>query len=52
MCFLLERHVRFSGLNAALNKEYDNLITFDLVCHGVPSPKLLESYLSFRMKSG
>jgi len=41
-----------SGLNAALNKEYDNLITFDLVCLGVPSPKLLESYLSFRMKSG
>ena len=27
------------------NKEYDNLYTMDLICHGVPSPKALRKYL-------
>lgn len=34
-----------NGLKAFLQKEYDNLITVDLVCHGVPSPKLWRKYL-------
>lgn len=34
-----------AGLQKFLIKEYDNLITMDLICHGVPSPMLLESYL-------
>lgn len=36
---------QIGGLYAYLNREYDNLITQDLVCHGVPSPKLWEHYL-------
>ena len=49
----LEKIVLFSGtpcqvagLYSFLAKRYDNLITVDLICHGVPSPKLLEEYLS------
>lgn len=34
-----------AGLNKFLAKKYDNLITIDLVCHGVPSPKVLKKYL-------
>lgn len=29
-----------------LKKKYRNLLTIDLVCHGTPSPKLWEKYLS------
>ena len=32
---------QIAGLKSFLMKEYDNLITVDLVCHGVPSQKLL-----------
>lgn len=35
-----------SGLKKYLGKEYENLITVDLVCHGSPSPKLLEMFLN------
>ena len=34
-----------AGLKAYLKKDYDNLITIDLVCHGVPSPKLFNKYI-------
>lgn len=34
-----------NGLKTFLQKDYDNLITVDLVCHGVPSPKLWRKYL-------
>ena len=33
-----------SGLNSFLVKEYENLYTCDIVCHGVPSPKVFEKY--------
>ncbi|MBP1573092.1 MAG: Coenzyme F420 hydrogenase/dehydrogenase, beta subunit C-terminal domain [Oscillospiraceae bacterium] len=33
------------GLHLFLGKKYDNLLTVDLICHGVPSPKLFELYL-------
>ncbi len=36
---------QISGLKKYLNKNYDNLITIDLVCHGVPSPLIWNSYL-------
>lgn len=36
---------QIGGLKRFLGKEYDNLITIDLVCHGVPSPKLFEKYV-------
>lgn len=35
---------QISGLNSFLNKEYDNLYTCDIVCHGVPSPKVFDKY--------
>jgi len=34
------------GLNLFLRKSYDNLLTVDLVCHAVPSPKLFQDYVS------
>lgn len=34
-----------AGLNSFLNKDYENLITVDLICHGVPSPKVFESWI-------
>lgn len=34
-----------SGLNKFLRKEYDNLLMVDIICHGVPSPKVWNMYL-------
>jgi len=34
-----------AGLKSFLNKNYDNLYTIDLICHGVPSPKVFKRYL-------
>lgn len=34
-----------AGLYGVLKKPYENLITADLVCHGVPSQKFLDMYL-------
>lgn len=33
------------GLKLYLNKEYQNLYTIDLVCHGVPSKKVYREYI-------
>ena len=33
-----------AGLYAFLGKDYQNLCTCDLVCHGVPSPKVFAAY--------
>ncbi len=33
------------GLKRYLRKEYAELFTIDLICHGVPSPALLEKYI-------
>jgi coenzyme F420-reducing hydrogenase beta subunit len=38
---------QISGLYKYLGKDYDNLITCDLVCHGTPSPQILKNYLHF-----
>lgn len=34
-----------AGLLAFLSKEYDNLLTMDVICHGVPSPGMWRKYL-------
>lgn len=34
-----------SGLNSYLGKEYEKLYTCDIVCHGVPSPKVYRKYI-------
>ncbi len=36
---------QISGLYAYLQKNYDNLITQDIICHGVPSPMIWNKYL-------
>lgn len=36
---------QIAGLRKFLRKEYDNLLTVDLICHGVPSPLAFKSYL-------
>ena len=36
------------GLYAFLQKDYDNLYTGDIICHGVPSPKVWRKYLEYR----
>ena len=36
---------QIAGLKKYLKKEYDNLLTVDIICHGVPSPKVWREYL-------
>ena len=38
---------QINGLLKYLNKTYDNLITQDFICHGVPSPKIWNKYIDF-----
>lgn len=51
------RYVLFSGtpcqvggLLSFLDKPYDKLILVDLICHGVPSPKVWQHYIDYRRK--
>lgn len=39
---------QIEGLKAYLSKEYKNLITQDIICHGVPSPKAWKGYLEHK----
>ena len=39
-----------SGLMAYLGRDYENLITQDLICHGVPSPLAWRKYMELREK--
>lgn len=42
-----------AGLKCYLNKEYENLILVDVLCHGVPSPKVWKYYAdSIRKEKG
>ena len=36
-----------AGLHLFLRKEYDKLLTVDIVCHGVPSPVIFADYISY-----
>lgn len=38
------------ALKCYLNKEYDNLVLVDFICHGVPSPKVWRQYRTWRTK--
>lgn len=38
---------QIAGLKSFLKREYNNLLTVDLVCHGVPSASLFNSYIKF-----
>lgn len=39
---------QIDGLLQLLGKSYDNLYTQDIICHGVPSPKVWEAYLGYQ----
>ena len=41
---------QIEGLKAYLQKDYDKLYTQDIICHGVPSPKVWKKYLEYRKK--
>lgn len=36
---------QIAGLKAFLKKDFDKLLTADVICHGVPSPLLFEKYI-------
>lgn len=38
---------QITGLLKYLQKDYDNLYTLDIVCHGVPSPKVFRKYKKY-----
>ena len=39
-----------AGLKGFLGRDYKNLLCVDIVCHGVPSPKVWEQYLTWQEK--
>lgn len=39
---------QIAGLKSFLKKDYDNLLTIDVLCHGTPSPKVWQRYLDWR----
>lgn len=41
---------QIAGLKKYLNKPYENLYTVDVLCHGVPSPKIWRMYLAAQKK--
>ena len=43
---------QIAGLKNFLRKDYDNLLTVDVVCHGVPSPKVWQVYLDEIARKG
>jgi coenzyme F420-reducing hydrogenase beta subunit len=38
---------QISGLKSFLRYDYDNLITMDVLCHGVPSNKIFKKYIEY-----
>lgn len=36
---------QIAGLKRYLKKEYSNLYTVDVICHGIPSPKIYKKYI-------
>lgn len=41
---------QIAGLKSYLKREYENLLTIDLVCHGVPSPLVFNKYKEYMEK--
>lgn len=39
---------QIGGLLSYIGREYDNLITQDIICHGVPSPMIWQKYLEYQ----
>lgn len=41
---------QIAGLKGFLQRDYDNLITIDLICHGVPSRRMFSDYIKLLEK--
>lgn len=41
---------QIAGLKSYLNNSYENLLTVDLICHGVPSPLIFKKYIGWLSK--
>lgn len=39
---------QIEGLRSFLRKDYEKLLCVDIICHGVPSPKIWSKYIDFR----
>ena len=39
---------QINGLSLFLGKDYSNLFLLDIICHGVPSPKLWKEYVEYQ----
>lgn len=39
---------QIAGLKKFLRKDYENLLTVEVVCHGVPSPMVWQDYLDYK----
>lgn len=50
LCYFVGTPCQVAGLKSFLRKEYDNLITSDLVCHGVPNQDLFNKHISYLQK--
>lgn len=48
--FFVGTPCQVAGLNMFLGKEYENLITCDLICHGVPTQKFFDKYIAYYEK--
>lgn len=41
---------QIAGLQKFLGKEYDNLLTIDIICHGVPNAKMFQDFIATKEK--
>jgi len=41
---------QIAGLKSYLGQDYDNLLCVDIICHGVPSPLVLQKYIAYQEK--
>lgn len=42
---------QIAGLKCFLRKDYENLLTVEVICHSVPSPRVWQQYLSEKLQS-
>lgn len=43
---------QIAGLKKYLGKDNDNLITCDIICHGIPSPEMFQIYIDYLKQRG
>ena len=51
LVFIAGAPCQIAALYSYLRKDYDNLLTCDFICLGVPSPKVFQKYMQQREKS-